>query len=109
MAISWDGGLDETELGAETDLRDVLEQWFRLRERVHEMRTSLLDAERTQTRDAGRPSDAATTELAAQLAAERAAFDLLACQIDERIDEARRMCAALERQYAAPPLGKRRG
>jgi Xaa-Pro aminopeptidase len=75
----------------------VLAQCSRLRDRVLEMRASLLAAERAQTRDAGRSSDAALSELAAQLSAERASFDALARQIDERIDEARRTCEALAR------------
>jgi phage shock protein A len=107
MAISWDGDWEEAAPAGDAELRDVLEQWCRLRERVHEMRTSLLAAERTQTRDDGRSPDARTTELAAQLAAERARFDALARQIDERIEEARGMCAALKRQYAAMRVEER--
>jgi hypothetical protein len=99
MAISWDAGGDAPPIDGEHPLGDVLAQWFRLRERVHEMRASLMAAERAQTREAGRSPGTATTELAAQLAAERASFDALARQIDERIDEARRMCDALERAY----------
>jgi Xaa-Pro aminopeptidase len=98
MAMFWDAGREATAPDCEPEFGEVLAQWFRLRDRVHEMRASLLAAERAQTRDAGRSPEAAVTELAAQLAAERASFDALAQQIDERIDEARRMCEALERR-----------
>jgi hypothetical protein len=84
----------------EFELGFVLAQWSRLRDRVLEMRSSLLAAERAQTRDAGPSSDVALTELATQLAAERASFDALARQIDERIEEARRACEALARSAA---------
>jgi Xaa-Pro aminopeptidase len=83
------------------EIQSALAQWQRLRARVEEMRASLLAAERAQTIDAGRPADAAMTELAAKLATERASFDALVEQLDRRIADVLATCEALERPYVA--------